>query len=75
MLPSFNSQTRTKLKGFLDVATNVVVIVFAVVAIGVLVKNYFAPHDVKTSVAVQKGSVFPDISGLRAEWEFHLRKL
>jgi hypothetical protein len=33
-------------------------------AIGVLVKNYFAPQDVKTSVAVTKGSVFPEIAGV-----------
>lgn len=64
MLPSLDSQTRTRLKSFLDVATNVVVIVFAVVAIGVLVKNYFAPKGVTTSVAVKKGSVFPDIAGV-----------
>ena len=43
--------------------TNVVVIVFAVVAIGVLVKNYFAPQR-KTSVEVKKGSVFPQIAGV-----------
>ena len=64
MLPSLNSQTRTTLKSFLDVATNVVVIVFAVVAIAVLVRNYFAPQGAKTSVEVKKGSIFPDIAGV-----------
>jgi hypothetical protein len=64
MVPSLRSQTWKKLKGILDVTTNVVVIVFAVVAIGVLVKNYFAPQGVKTSVAVKKGSVFPEIAGV-----------
>ena len=63
MVPSLRSQTWKKLKGILDVTTNVVVIVFAVVAIGVLVKNYFAPQGGKTSVAVTKGSVFPEIEG------------
>jgi hypothetical protein len=45
-----------KLKDVLDVTTNVVVVVFAVVAMGVLVKNYFAPR-------VEKGSTFPEIAG------------
>ena len=43
--------------------TNVVVVVFAVVAIGVLVKNHFAPPG-KTSVDVKKGSVFPQLTGV-----------
>ena len=64
MVPSLHSQTWKKLKGILDVTTNVVVIMFAVVAIGVLVKNYFAPQGGKTSVAVTKGSVFPEIAGV-----------
>lgn len=62
MVPSLGL-TRKKLKDILDVTTNVVVVVFAVVAIGVLVKNYFAPQGVKTSVAVTKGSAFPEIAG------------
>ena len=53
-----------EIQNILDVTTNVVVIVFAVVAIGVLVKNYFAPQDVKTSVTLKKGSVFPEIAGV-----------
>jgi hypothetical protein len=56
--------TKKKLKDILDVTTNVVVVLFAVVAIGVLVKNYFAPQRLKTSVAVRKGSVFPKIAGV-----------
>lgn len=56
--------TRKKLKDILDVATSVVVVLFAVVAIGVLVKNYFAPPHAKTSVAIKKGTVFPAIAGL-----------
>ena len=52
MVPSLDLLTKKKLKDILDVTTNVVVVVFAVVAIGVLVKNYFAP-DVKTSVAIK----------------------
>ena len=63
MVPSLDSQTTKRLKSILDVITNVVVIVFAVVAIGVLVKNYFAPYDVKTSV-VKQGSIFPEIAGV-----------
>jgi hypothetical protein len=43
MLPSLPLPTRKKLKDILDVTTNIVVVMFAVVAIGVLVKNYFAP--------------------------------
>ena len=43
MVPSLGLLTRKNLKNILDVTTNVVVVVFAVVAIGVLVKNYFAP--------------------------------
>ena len=62
MVPSLGL-TRKKLKDMLDVTTNVVVVVFAVVAIGVLVKNYFAPQDVMTSVAIAKGSAFPEIAG------------
>ena len=54
-----------KLKDILDVTTNVVVVVvlFAIVAIGVLVKNYFAPN-VKTSLAIMKGSTFSGIAGV-----------
>jgi len=63
MLPSLPLPTRKKLKEILDVTTNVVVVMFAVVAIGVLVKNYFAP-SAKTSVALTKGSVLPDIAGI-----------
>ena len=64
MVPSLSSQTGKKLKDILDVATNVVVVLFAVVAIGVLVKNYFAPPDAKTSVSVKTGSVLPEIAGV-----------
>jgi len=64
MVPSLDSQTRQRIKTILDVTTNVVVIVFAVVAIGVLVKNYFAPQGFKTSVAITKGNVFPEIAGV-----------
>jgi hypothetical protein len=63
MLPSLASQTRKKLKNVLDVTTNVIVVLFAVVAIGVLVKNYLAPYGVRTSGAVVKGSTFPEIAG------------
>ncbi len=63
MAPSFASQTRKKLKDILDVTTNVVVVLFAIVAIGVLVKNYFAP-GVKNSITVVKGSAFPMIAGV-----------
>jgi hypothetical protein len=62
MVPSLLLLTRKKLKYILDVTTNVVVVVFAVVAIGVLVKNYFAPQSAKLSVAITKGSVFPEIA-------------
>jgi len=64
MVPSSFSDTRKKLKDILDVTTNVVVVLFAVVAIGVLVKNYFAPQSAKPSVTVTKGSVFPEIVGV-----------
>lgn len=64
MVPSLDSQARKRLKSILDVTTNIVVILFAVVAIGVLVKNYFAPQGVKTSVAIKKGGVFPEIAGV-----------
>lgn len=64
MLPSIASQTRKKLRNVLDVTTNVVVLLFAVVAIGVLVKNYLAPNGVNTSGAVMKGSAFPQIAGV-----------
>src|SRR5262245_48174082 len=62
MAPSLHL-TWKKLKHILDVTTSVVVVVFAVVAIVVLVKNYFAPQAVNSSVAVTKGSVFPEIAG------------
>lgn len=64
MLPSLASQTRKKLKNVLDVTTNVVVVLFAVVAIGALVKNHFAPDGVSTNGAVMKGSAFPEIAGV-----------
>lgn len=52
-----------KLKDILDVTTNVVVVMFAVVAIGVLARNYFAPQGAETRAGVQKGSAFPEIAG------------
>jgi hypothetical protein len=64
MVPSLDSQTRKRLKSFLDVTTNIVVVLFAVVAISVLVKNYFAPQSPKNSVTIKKGSVFPEIAGV-----------
>lgn len=64
MVRSFASQTTKKLKNALDVTTNVVVVLFAVVAIGVLVKNYLVPNRVNTSGAVMKGSAFPEIAGI-----------
>ena len=64
MLPSFDSQSRKRLKSILDVTTNIVVILFAVIAIGVLVRNYFAPQSVKNSAAITKGSIFPEIAGV-----------
>jgi hypothetical protein len=64
MIPSLGLPTRKKLKDILDVTTSVVVVLFAVVAVGVLVKNYFRPHGVKTSVAIKQGSVLPEIAGV-----------
>jgi hypothetical protein len=64
MVPSLGLLTRKKLKDILDVTTNVVVVVFAVVAIGVLVKNYFAPQSAKPNVVMTKGSIFPEIAGV-----------
>lgn len=64
MLPSLPLSTRKNLKGILDVTTNIVVVVFALIAIGVLVKNYFAPPGAKTGVALTKGSTLPEIAGL-----------
>jgi hypothetical protein len=45
------------------VTTNVVVMLFAVVAIGVLIKNYFAPQ-VENNSGVMRGNVFPAIAGV-----------
>ena len=42
MVASLASQKK-KLKDILDVTISVVLVLFAVVAIGLLVKNYFAP--------------------------------
>ena len=64
MLPSLRLPSAKKLKTILDVTTNIVVVVFALVAIGVLVKNYFAPSGAKTSVALTKGSLLGEIPGL-----------
>ena len=64
MVPSLNSHTWKRLKSILDVTTNVVVILFAVIAIGVLVKNYFVPQREKTGFAINKGSIFPEIAGV-----------
>jgi hypothetical protein len=52
-----------KLKSILDVTTNVVVVVFAVVAIGVLAKNYLLPRGPDAHAEIQKGSAFPEIAG------------
>lgn len=52
-----------KLKNVLDVTTNVAVVVFAVVAIGVLAKNHLAPRAAATQGGVRKGSTFPEIAG------------
>jgi thioredoxin-related protein len=52
-----------KLKNILDVTTNVVVVVFAVVAIGVLVKNHFTPRNPENRADIQKGNAFPEIAG------------
>lgn len=62
MVPLSPLLTRKGLKDSLNVATNIVVILFAVVAIAVLVKNYFVPPEVETGVT--KGSVFPQIAGV-----------
>lgn len=64
MVPSLASHTRKKVKDILDVTTNVAVVLFAVVAIGVLVKNYLAPQDAKPSVTVKTGSTLPEIAGV-----------
>ena len=65
MLEALDLQTRKKLKDILDVTTNVVVVVFALVAIGVLVKSYFASKGgVNTSVPISRGSAFPQIPGV-----------
>ena len=63
MVSSPRLLTGKKLKNILDVTTNVMVVVFAVVAIGILVKNYLVPSSVKTSVAIKTGTVFPEIAG------------
>ncbi len=63
MVPSLSSPTWKKLKDILDVTTNIAVVLFAVVAIGVLVKNYLAPRDAKTP-AITKGTLFPEIAGV-----------
>ena len=67
MIPSSDLPKRKRFKDIVDVTTNVVVVVFALVAIGVLVKSYFAPQGVKTSVAVRTGSIFPEIPGSRLQ--------
>ena len=64
MAPSVRLLTRKKLKDILDVTTNIAVVLFAVVAIGVMVKNYFAPQRVKTSVPIKEGSIFPEFTGV-----------
>ena len=63
MVPSFELLTRKNLKSVLGVTTNIVVVVFAVVASFALVKNYFAPQNANTSAAIRKGSAFPQIAG------------
>src|SRR5215207_1567466 len=64
MVPSLRLLTREKFKYILDVTTNIVVVLFGIVAIGVLVKSYFAPPGAKPSVAIMKGSVFTEIAGV-----------
>lgn len=64
MVPSSDLPATTKLKAILEVITNVIVVLFAIVAIGVLVKNYFVPNGKKISVAISKGTVFPAIAGV-----------
>ena len=64
MVPSLRLLTREKFKYILDVTTNIVVVLFGIVAIGVLVKSYFAPPGAKPSIAITKGSVFTEIAGV-----------
>jgi len=64
MVPSLHLRTRKKFKAILEVITNIVVVSFAVVAIGVLVKNHFAPSIKKDGIALTKGSIFPAIAGV-----------
>jgi hypothetical protein len=63
MVPSLKLLTRKNLKSILGLTTNIVVVLFAVVASVVLVKNYLAPQSASTSAAIRKGSVFPQIAG------------
>lgn len=63
MVPSVHLLTTKKLKSILGVTTNVAVVLFAAVAIVVLVKSYFTP-SADTTVAIKKGSVFPQIAGI-----------
>jgi hypothetical protein len=64
MVPPLRSLTKKKLKDILDVATNIIVVLFAVVAIGVLVKNSFRPQGAKATIAIKTGSVLPEIPGI-----------
>lgn len=63
MVPSLALLKRQKLKQILDVTTNIVVVLFAVVALGVLAKNYLLPQSGKAG-AIKRGSVFADIPGI-----------
>jgi thioredoxin-related protein len=63
MVASSSSRPRIKLRNSLDVITNIVVVVFALVAIGTLVKNYFTPTVTRTNSALKSGDVFPEIEG------------
>lgn len=62
MLPSLASH-RKKLRNILDVTTNIVVVVFAVVAIGILVKNYFSSQVARPNGVLKTGSILPQIPG------------
>jgi hypothetical protein len=63
MVAPSSSRRRTKLRNILDVITNIVVVVFALVAIGVLVKNYFSPTVTRPNIGLKSGDVFPPIEG------------
>jgi thiol-disulfide isomerase/thioredoxin len=57
--------TKAKLKNYLEVATNIAVLIVALVVLSVLAANYFSRRSTpQLHAGLQKGQTFPQVSGI-----------